>query len=84
MEKLYYQFIADVLKSAKRPGLYAAGVEPYHALVGEPDIALVLPHLTELASRASFGRGNKQLLMLQFVVHGNLTWPTQFSITNLQ
>ena len=95
MEKAYFRFIADSLKSVKRPGLYAAGGKidmplPGISLAGEPDTILGLPlgeaqakRLIELASRAPYGRGEETIVDTSV----RCTWqlnPKQFSITNPQ
>ena len=85
MEKPYYLCIAETLPSVNRPEVYAAGGEvdmplPGISLAEEPDIILGLPlceaqakHLSELQVGHHLEEESKQLLTLQFGVHGNLT-----------
>ena len=92
MEKPYYLCIAETLPSVNRPEVYAAGGEvdmplPGISLAEEPDIILGLPlcearakHLSELASRAPFGRGEQTIVDTSVWCTWQLN-PTQFSIT---
>ena len=76
MYKSYYKSIVDTLKPVKTPGLYGANEEadiplPVILLTGEPNTILCLPlceaqprHLIELASRAPYRKGKKQLLLI--------------------